>query len=46
MSSVLKLFWCFLPSWSQIAILALFALLVILIVFKIIKIVLDAIPFV
>ena len=45
MSSVLKLFWAFLPSPIQIAILAFFALIVILLVLKIVAIVLDAIPF-
>jgi hypothetical protein len=45
LSSVLKLFWAFLPTPIQIAILAFFALLAILLVLKIIAKVLEAIPF-
>lgn len=45
MSAVLHLFWAFLPTPCQIAILAFFAFIVILLVLKIVAIVLDAIPF-
>lgn len=45
MSAVLKLFWAFLPTPIQIAMLAFLALVVILLVLKIIAKILAAIPF-